>query len=83
MVAHLVRKNRSEKTITGYRDHVERIFAEGLDTPLRELGADSARVARRHDDISAFPCMSRSGNAAIDGPAPLISTQPHSAAIHP
>jgi hypothetical protein len=50
--AHLVRKNRSEKTIAGYRDHVERILAEWFDTPLRELGADPARVARRHDDIS-------------------------------
>jgi integrase len=50
--AHLVRKNRSEKTITGYRDHVERIFSEWLDTPLRELGADPARVARRHDDVT-------------------------------
>ena len=50
--AHLIRKNRSEKTIAGYRDHVERIFAEWLDTPLRELGADPARVARRHDHIS-------------------------------
>ncbi|WP_407114231.1 integrase arm-type DNA-binding domain-containing protein [Bradyrhizobium sp. LMG 9283] len=26
--AHLIRKNRSEKTIEGYRDHVERVFAE-------------------------------------------------------
>jgi integrase len=50
--AHLIRKNRSEKTIAWYRDHVERIFAEWLDTPLRELGADPARIARRHDDIS-------------------------------
>ena len=37
--AHLVRKNRSEKTICGYRDQVERIFAEWLDSPLGELGA--------------------------------------------
>ena len=50
--AHLVRKNRSEKTIAGYRDHVERIFAEWLDTPLRELGADPARVAKKHDDVT-------------------------------
>jgi hypothetical protein len=47
-----VRKNCSEKTIVGYRDHVERIFAEWLDTPLQELGADPARVARKHDDIT-------------------------------
>jgi hypothetical protein len=50
--AHLVRKNRSEKTIVGYRDRVERIFAEWLDTPLRELGTDPARVARKHDDVT-------------------------------
>ena len=39
-------ENRSEKTIAGYRDHVERIFAEWLDAPLRELGAHSCRVAK-------------------------------------
>jgi len=33
--AHLMRKNRSEKTIEGYRDHVDRIFAEWLDTVFR------------------------------------------------
>jgi hypothetical protein len=32
--AHLTRKERSEKTITGYRDHVERIFVDWLHTPL-------------------------------------------------
>jgi len=26
--AHLIRKGRSEKTISGYRDHVERLFSE-------------------------------------------------------
>ncbi len=36
--AHMVRKGRSELTIESYRDHVERIFAEWLDTPLKELG---------------------------------------------
>jgi site-specific recombinase XerD len=50
--SHLVRKGRSEKTISGYRDHVERIFVEWLDTPLHELAADPARVAQRHDDIT-------------------------------
>ena len=50
--AHLVRKNRSEKTISGYRDHVERIFAEWLDSPLGELGADPACVAKKHDDVT-------------------------------
>jgi site-specific recombinase XerD len=50
--AHLVRKGRSEKTIGGYRDHVERIFMDWLDTPLRELGMDPARVAKKHDEIT-------------------------------
>jgi integrase len=50
--AHLIRKGRSEKTISGYRDHVERVFAEWLDTPLGELAAEPARVAKKHDDVT-------------------------------
>jgi Arm DNA-binding domain len=50
--AHLIRKGRSEHTISGYRDHVERIFAEWLDTSLHELAMDPARVARKHDDVT-------------------------------
>jgi site-specific recombinase XerD len=50
--AHLIRKGRSEKTISGYRDHVERIFMEWLDIPLRELGIDPARVAEKHDETT-------------------------------
>ncbi|MET4175394.1 integrase [Bradyrhizobium sp. LA6.12] len=50
--AHLMRKSRSEKTISGYRDHVERIFADWLDTALHELATDPARVARKHDEIT-------------------------------
>jgi integrase len=50
--AHLVRKGRSETTIEGYRGHVERIFVEWLDIPLRELAMDPARVARKHDDVT-------------------------------
>jgi len=50
--AHLGRKGRSEKTISSYRDHVERIFMDWLDTPLRELGMDPARVAKKHDEIT-------------------------------
>jgi integrase len=50
--AHLVRKGRSERTIDGYRDHVERLFAEWLDVPLQELGMDPAKVVMRHDDIT-------------------------------
>lgn len=50
--AHMVRKGRSEQTIESYRDHVERIFMEWLDTPLMELGADPAKVANKHDDVT-------------------------------
>jgi hypothetical protein len=50
--AHLIRKNRSEKTIEGYRDHVERIFAAWLDATLDELATDPARVARKHDEVT-------------------------------
>jgi len=52
LAAHLLRKGRSEKTISSYRDHVERIFAEWLDTPLHELATDPSRVAKKHDDVT-------------------------------
>lgn len=51
--AHLIRKNRSEKTIEGYRDHVERVFAEWLDTTLHDLATDPARVAKKHDKVTS------------------------------
>jgi len=38
--------------VAGYRDHVERIFAEWLDTPLKELGDDPAQVIRKHDTVT-------------------------------
>ncbi|KQT02999.1 MULTISPECIES: integrase arm-type DNA-binding domain-containing protein [unclassified Bradyrhizobium] len=50
--AHLIRKGRSEKTIGGYRDHVERLFSEWLDTPLLDLANDPARVAKKHDQLT-------------------------------
>ena len=50
--AHMVRKGRSERTIESYRDHVERIFVEWLDSPLQELGLDPAKVVTKHDDIT-------------------------------
>jgi hypothetical protein len=50
--AHLVRKGRSQRTIDGYRDHVERLFAGWLDLPLQELGMDPGKVVMRHDDIT-------------------------------
>lgn len=51
--AHLIRKGRSERTIDSYRDHVERIFMEWLDTPLGHLGLDPAKVAKKHDDVTS------------------------------
>ncbi|MFG1281739.1 tyrosine-type recombinase/integrase [Xanthobacter autotrophicus] len=48
----MVRKNRSERTIESYRDHIERIFAGWLETPLIELGNDPAKVAAKHDAIT-------------------------------
>jgi integrase len=50
--AHLIRKGRSEKTIGGYRDHVERLFSEWLGTPLLDLAQDPVRVAEKHDQLT-------------------------------
>jgi site-specific recombinase XerD len=50
--AHMIRKGRSEKTIGSYRDHVERLFTEWLDTPLLNLVMDPACVAKKHDDLT-------------------------------
>jgi site-specific recombinase XerD len=50
--AHLIRKGRSEKTISSYRDHVERILVEWLDTSLKDLAMFPARVAKKHDDVT-------------------------------
>lgn len=50
--AHMIRKGRSERTVESYRDHVERIFAEWLDSPLQELGLDPAKVVTKHDGIT-------------------------------
>lgn len=52
-VSHLERKNRSAGTIAGYQDHVERLMADWLDKPLRELGEDPSLVSKRHDDLTA------------------------------
>lgn len=52
-ISHMQRKGRSEATIEGYEDHVERLFGDWLDTPLAELGADPGRVADRHDKITS------------------------------
>ena len=49
---HMVRKERSERTIASYRDHVERILASWCDKPLVELGDNPDQVADEHDRIS-------------------------------
>jgi len=49
---HMARKGRSERTIASYRDHVERVMVEWLDTPLAELGEEPGLVAAKHDEIT-------------------------------
>jgi hypothetical protein len=61
-VAHLERKNRSAGTIASYADHVERLLADWLDRPLRELGEDPSLVAKRHDELTV-----RSGPYGANG----------------
>jgi len=51
--AHLVRKGRSAGTIEGYRDHIERLFKDWLDLPLKILADDPSKVIAQHDEITA------------------------------
>jgi integrase len=60
--SHMIRKGRSEATIEGYRDHVERVLADWLDTPLAELASNPRLVADRHDELTR-----RSGPYAANG----------------
>jgi hypothetical protein len=60
--AHMERKERSEATIRGYADHVERVMKDWLDLPLKTLGENPRMVAERHDKITA-----NSGPAAANG----------------
>jgi hypothetical protein len=53
LVSHLERKNRSERTIAGYRDHVERLMVDWLDLPIAHLGDNPDMVATRHDELTA------------------------------
>lgn len=50
--AHMVRKNRSARTIASYADHVDRIFKDWRDRALKDLGDDPALVATKHDNIT-------------------------------
>lgn len=51
--SHLERKGRSDKTVRGYADHVERLLADWLDTRLSALGDDPSLVKARHDALTA------------------------------
>jgi len=52
-VSHLERKGRSQKTISEYEGHVERLMANWLDKPLKLLGDEPVLVKVRHDEITA------------------------------
>lgn len=49
---HMERKGRAERTIVSYRDHVERLMKDWLETPLATLADDPATVADMHNRIS-------------------------------
>lgn len=49
---HMRKRGRSEKTIEGYADHVERLMKNWLDTPLSILGEDPSLVKEFHDNLS-------------------------------
>lgn len=51
--AHMQRKGRSESTIRGYADHLERLLADWLDLPLMTLGETPSMVSERHDQLTA------------------------------
>jgi integrase len=51
-VSHMERKGRSETTIAGYADHIERLLTDWLDRPLSELGEKPELVADRHDKLT-------------------------------
>ena len=43
---------RSQRTLDGYEDSVERLLKSWLDTPLRDLSDDAHGVAERHREIT-------------------------------
>lgn len=51
-VSHMERKGRSQKTISEYEGHVDRLMADWLDKPLKELGDEPVLVNVRHDQIT-------------------------------
>lgn len=53
MAQRVAAGERSQRTLDGYRDHVERVLSDWLDTPLRDLSEDAQGVAERHREITA------------------------------
>lgn len=54
--AHLDRRvaagERSQRTVDGYRDSIERLLKGWLDTPLRDLSEGALLVAKRHEELT-------------------------------
>ena len=51
-ISHLIRKNRSPKTIEGYEHDVLHVFTDWLDKPLSELADNPDLVATKHDELT-------------------------------
>ena len=49
---HMRRKGRSEKTVQGYRDHVERLMGDWLRLPISMLGRQPELVRAHHDKLT-------------------------------
>ncbi len=49
---HMQRKRRSEKTIAGYADHVERLMSAWRDQPLSVLGKNPGKVRAFHSALT-------------------------------
>jgi integrase len=49
---HMRRKGRSDKTTSGYRDHVERLMGDWLGLPISVLGRQPELVRARHDKLT-------------------------------
>lgn len=50
--SHMRKKGRSEKTIAGYTDHVERLMKPWVDRPLSYLGSHPAKVRAYHNKLT-------------------------------
>ena len=50
--AHMLRKGRSDKTVQGYRDHVERLMGDWSRLPISMLGRQPELVRAHHDKLT-------------------------------